>query len=249
MGEKNPSGSSPCRIEKSHPQGRNFKQELGKPRPWLKFLLGWDFPILLGHSWWILIISPIFAQESEINQLIRTLVLKNVTSCHCQDSDFWTYRSWLYLLNDKYLTFSNCHLQNHKAVDYEVRFFHWVKVHSHLSENDHRQAAQRAHDVNITSPQRRCNVMTLHRRWGDVVFTSCACRVRTLWGMACIFPNSIFPVSRTPLQLTRFLTCTMYFIPCSLPTDAICHSLQIMQSSRHGEVARIITEYFFFISC
>ena len=23
---------------------------------------------------------------------------------------------------------------------------------------------QRAHDVNITSPQRRCNVMTLHRR-------------------------------------------------------------------------------------
>ena len=35
---------------------------------------------------------------------------------------------------------------------------------------------QRAHDVNITSPQRRCNVMTLHRRWGDVIFTSCACR-------------------------------------------------------------------------
>ena len=31
------------------------------------------------------------------------------------------------------------------------------------------------HDVNITSPQRRCNVMTLHRRWGDVIFTSCAC--------------------------------------------------------------------------
>ena len=30
------------------------------------------------------------------------------------------------------------------------------------------------HDVNITSPQRRCNVMTLHRRWGDVIFTSCA---------------------------------------------------------------------------
>ena len=24
-----------------------------------------------------------------------------------------------------------------------------------------------------TSPQRRCNVMTLHRRWGDVIFTSC----------------------------------------------------------------------------
>ena len=30
--------------------------------------------------------------------------------------------------------------------------------------------SQRAHDVNITSPQRRCNVMTLHRRLGDVIF-------------------------------------------------------------------------------
>ena len=34
--------------------------------------------------------------------------------------------------------------------------------------------SQQAHDVNTTSPQRRCNVMTLHRRWGDVIFTSCA---------------------------------------------------------------------------
>ena len=33
---------------------------------------------------------------------------------------------------------------------------------------------QRAHDVYTTSAQRRCNVMTLHRRWGDVVLTSCA---------------------------------------------------------------------------
>ena len=31
-------------------------------------------------------------------------------------------------------------------------------------------------DVNIMSPQRRCNVMTLHRRLGDVIFTSYACR-------------------------------------------------------------------------
>ena len=34
--------------------------------------------------------------------------------------------------------------------------------------------SRQAHDVNLTSPQRRCNVMTLHRRWGDVIFTSCA---------------------------------------------------------------------------
>ena len=32
----------------------------------------------------------------------------------------------------------------------------------------------RTHDVYTTSIQRRCNVMTLHRRWGDVVLTSCA---------------------------------------------------------------------------
>ena len=36
--------------------------------------------------------------------------------------------------------------------------------------------SQRAHDVNTTSPQRRCNVMTLHRRWGDVVLTSTSWR-------------------------------------------------------------------------
>ena len=35
---------------------------------------------------------------------------------------------------------------------------------------------QHAHDVKITSHQRRCDV-TLHRRWYDVVLTSCACWV------------------------------------------------------------------------
>ena len=38
-----------------------------------------------------------------------------------------------------------------------------------------RTITQRAHDVNITSPQRRCNVMTLHRRWDNVIFTSWRC--------------------------------------------------------------------------
>ena len=38
----------------------------------------------------------------------------------------------------------------------------------------HMIRSQRAHDVHTTSAQRRCNVMTLHRRWGDVVITSCA---------------------------------------------------------------------------
>ena len=34
-----------------------------------------------------------------------------------------------------------------------------------------KEKTRQAHDVNITSPQRRCNVMTLHRRWGDDIFT------------------------------------------------------------------------------
>ena len=42
-----------------------------------------------------------------------------------------------------------------------------------------KQPPRQAHDVNTTSPQRRCNVMTLHRRWGDVIFTSCARWVAT----------------------------------------------------------------------
>ena len=34
---------------------------------------------------------------------------------------------------------------------------------------------QRAHDVIMTSYQRRCGVMTSHRRLSDVIMTSCAC--------------------------------------------------------------------------
>ena len=30
--------------------------------------------------------------------------------------------------------------------------------------DDQEEASRQAHDVNITSPQRRCNVITLHRR-------------------------------------------------------------------------------------
>ena len=41
--------------------------------------------------------------------------------------------------------------------------------------------AQQAHDVYTTSAQRRCNVMTLHRRWGDVVLTPCACTENSMF--------------------------------------------------------------------
>ena len=44
------------------------------------------------------------------------------------------------------------------------------------------KATQRAHDVYTTSARRRCNVMTLHRRWADVVLTSCACWVES-WNL------------------------------------------------------------------
>ena len=43
---------------------------------------------------------------------------------------------------------------------------------------------QRAHDVKMTSYQRRCDVMTSHRRRYDVIMTSCAC-----WGNACHYLN------------------------------------------------------------
>ena len=67
----------------------------------------------------------------------------------------------------------------------------------------------RAHDVNITSPQRRCNVMTLHRRWGDVIFTSCACspqrrcNVMTLhrrWGDVIFTSCACRDISSLPIQ-------------------------------------------------
>ena len=45
-----------------------------------------------------------------------------------------------------------------------------MKIVSELSSS----TSQRAHDVYTTSAQRRCNVMTLHRRSGDVVLTSCS---------------------------------------------------------------------------
>ena len=41
--------------------------------------------------------------------------------------------------------------------------------------------SQRAHDVRMTSYQRRCDVMTSHRRQSDVTLTSCACLVVTVW--------------------------------------------------------------------
>ena len=51
MGEKEPIMSKSMQDREISPS------HLGKPRPWLKFLpLWWDFPILHGHSRWILII-------------------------------------------------------------------------------------------------------------------------------------------------------------------------------------------------
>ena len=42
--------------------------------------------------------------------------------------------------------------------------------------SDH-AATQRAHDVTMMSYERRCDVMTSHRRRSDVILTSCACWV------------------------------------------------------------------------
>ena len=47
----------------------------------------------------------------------------------------------------------------------------------------HYKDTQWAHDVRMTSYQRRCDVMTSHRRRSDVILMSCAC-----W--ACFWPFS-----------------------------------------------------------
>ena len=78
------------------------------------------------------------------------------------------------------------------------------------------------HDVNITSPQRRCNVMTLHRRWNNCKYnvastslTSCAlnitspqrrCNVMTLhrrWGDVIFTSCARYIYVMCPLGLIR----------------------------------------------
>ena len=46
---------------------------------------------------------------------------------------------------------------------------------------DEWQLPQRAHNIKMTSYQRRCDVITSHRRWYDVILTMCAC-----WGNVSI---------------------------------------------------------------
>ena len=38
----------------------------------------------------------------------------------------------------------------------------------------HTQSSQQAHNIKMTSYQRRCDVITSHRRWYDVILTLCA---------------------------------------------------------------------------
>ena len=71
------------------------------------------------------------------------------------------------------------------------------------------QWTQQAHDVNITSPQRRCNVMTLHRRWGDVIFTSCARWEQTTLS-SCgggVVTNVVRTCDQTPLHTYIWKGC------------------------------------------
>ena len=68
------------------------------------------------------------------------------------------------------------------------------------------------HDVNITSPQRRCNVMTLHRRWGDVIFTSCArwdCTVNCLTVNIIVFVYVLYS--------NKILSTKIYYVIQPLP--------------------------------
>ena len=65
-----------------------------------------------------------------------------------------------------------------------------LRLHTNPNRRHH---SQRAHDVNITSPQRRW-------RWGDVIFTSCACRV-------IVTASTKIKLTILPVEPTKYLFC------------------------------------------
>ena len=77
--------------------------------------------------------------------------------------------------------------------------------------------AQRAHDVYTTSVQRRCNVMTLHRHWGDVVLTSCAC-----WELLLL---AVYPFTLNVVTDDFCLRCYWHFNSFRLHKDILMQFL------------------------
>ena len=66
-----------------------------------------------------------------------------------------------------YITPSSGHMtftQRHINVDAT-----WRCIRGHMTCIPRRRNVMRSHEVYTTSHQRRCNVMTLHRRWSNVI--------------------------------------------------------------------------------
>ena len=60
----------------------------------------------------------------------------------------------------------------------------------HTTEFNPRNTTQQTYNFKTTSQQRRCNVMTLHRRCGDVIWTSCARWIQSPFIMLFIYSLS-----------------------------------------------------------
>ena len=67
-----------------------------------------------------------------------------------------------------------------KATIYDV--WSWVWYHS-TEKNELKKPTQQAHNIKMTSYQRRCDVITSHRRWYDVILKLCA-----HWVYSCSVP-------------------------------------------------------------
>ena len=90
-----------------------------------------------------------------------------------------------------------------------------MRKHVHL-----KQPSQRAHDVYTTSSQRRCNVMTLHRRWDDVVSSTswrCIDVKATLYRRYNVFSTSMqchdvaLTLRRRCIDVTCLLGCILSY--------------------------------------
>ena len=63
-----------------------------------------------------------------------------------------------------------------------------LHIYQSPQQRNNASITQRAHDVKMTSYQRRYDTMTSHRRRYDVILTSCAC-----WGVIPALTKRLFP--------------------------------------------------------
>ena len=70
---------------------------------------------------------------------------------------------------------------------------------------------QQAHDVRMTSDQRRCKVMTLHRRCYDVILTSCARWGQTDFPIVVIWASPLSFLGESGIVFEFVLTVLMNF--------------------------------------